>query len=159
MKQTIIFFITILVILSSCKSEKDGSLEKTISLQKIFELVNDLRAEGCNCGGTVMPPVEKLEWDYELEEAALAHSTDMNTNNYFDHTSQDGSTFVDRVNRTDYTGSPGGENIASDYTSEEAVFNGWRNSKGHCKNMMNGSFTDIGVGRSGNYWTMVLGRK
>ena len=130
-----------------------------IDEKKMLDLVNKLRAEGCMCGSTYMPPVDKLEWDDEIERAAIAHSVDMNENGYFSHTSLDGSSFSDRISGTAYEGSPGGENIAVGYTSEEAVFNGWKNSEGHCKNMMNGSFTDIAVGRSGDYWTMDFGRK
>jgi uncharacterized protein YkwD len=160
MQRTIFSFIALLIFFSSCELEhKDDSMAEIISKQKMLDMVNDIRIKGCDCGGTVMPPVGKLEWDYELERAALAHSIDMNVNNYFSHVSLDGSSFADRIKGTDYEGSPGGENIASGYRDEDAVFNGWKNSPGHCKNMMNGGFTDIAVGRSGNYWTMVFGRK
>ena len=130
-----------------------------VDKKKMLQLVNNLRKKGCNCGSTYMPPVDELQWDDELERAATSHSIDMNENNYFSHTSLDGSTFADRIRGTAYEGSPGGENIAAGYTTEEAVFNGWKNSEGHCKNMMNAGFTDIAVGRSGNYWTMNFGRK
>lgn len=157
--RNVVLFLFLVLLLQSCELEhKDDSMAEIISKQKMLDLVNDLRTSGCDCGGTIMPPVGKLEWNYELERAALAHSIDMNVQNYFSHTSLDGSTFSDRIKGTDYDGSPGGENIASGYANEEAVFNGWRNSPGHCRNMMNGSFKDIAVGRSGRYWTMVLGR-
>jgi uncharacterized protein YkwD len=102
-----------------------------------------------------MLPTKKLKWDYQLERAALAHSIDMNMNGYFDHVSLDGSTYADRINGTDYSGNPGGENIAMGYPDEQTVFDAWRN----CMNMMNAGFTDIAVGRSGNYWTMAFGVK
>ena len=158
----IVFNIIILiaVILPTCElSNEDESMAEIISKQKILDLVNDLRAKGCNCGGTYMPPVEKLKWDDELEKAAIAHSIDMNVEGYFSHQSLDGSSFSDRVKGTGYTGKPQGENIASGHQNEEAVFNGWKKSAGHCKNMMSGKSTDMAVGRSGNYWTMVLGRR
>jgi hypothetical protein len=48
--------------------------------------------------------------------AALAHSTDMATMNYFDHVSKDGSTLIDRIRRAGWTnngqGYAIGENIA-----------------------------------------------
>ncbi len=69
------------------------------------------------------------------------------------------ASFADRIRGTAYEGSPGGENIASGYANEEEVFNAWKNSEGHCKNMMNAKFTDIAVGRSENYWTMNFGIK
>lgn len=160
MKKFVLGIILLAMFLASCELDhKDNSMAEIISKQKMLDLVNDLRAEGCDCGETYMPPVGKLEWDYELERAATAHSIDMNVNNYFDHVSLDGSTFANRINGTDYSGSPQGENIAAGYQNEQAVFDGWKSSAGHCRNMMGSGHTDIAVGRSGNYWTMVFGRK
>jgi len=160
MKKFVLIIFSIALVFSSCElAHEDNSMAEIISKKKMLELVNNLRAEGCDCGGTYMPPVGKLEWDYQLERAATAHSIDMNVNSYFEHVSLDGSSYADRINGTDYTGRPQGENIASGYPNEEAVFNGWRNSPGHCRNMMGSGHTDIAVGRSGNYWTMVFGRK
>lgn len=147
-------------LVSSCEiSVKDNSLAEIVDKSKLLDLVNDQRKNGCNCGSTYMPPVNMLNWDYQLERAAISHSIDMNVKGYFSHVSLDGSSYADRINGTDYEGNPGGENIASGYRSEEEVFNGWLNSPGHCMNMMNGNITDIAVGRSGNYWTMVFGKK
>jgi uncharacterized protein YkwD len=146
--------------LLSCELEHiDNSPADIIDKNKLLKLVNNLRSQGCNCGGTNMPSVKKLEWDYQLERAALAHSIDMKTNNYFSHVSLDGSTYVDRIKGTDYSGHAGGENIAMGYPDEQSVFDAWRNSPGHCMNMMNAGFTDIAVGRSGSYWTMDFGTK
>ena len=149
----LIFFLSL-----SCELEHiDNSPAEVIDKNELLKMVNDLRTQGCNCGDTPMQPAKKLEWNYELERAALSHSIDMNTNGYFDHVSLDGSTYADRINGTDYAGRPGGENIAYGYATEKAVFDAWFNSSGHCINMMNPGFTDIAVGRSGNYWTMVFG--
>lgn len=159
MSRIVIFFV-LLAFISSCQLErKDESLAEIISKKKLQDLVNGLRAKGCDCGGTYMPPVASLKWDYQLERAAIEHSIDMNVRGYFDHVSPDGASYADRINGTDYEGYPGGENIAGGYPDEQSVFNGWRNSPGHCKNMMNGGHTDIAVGRSGSYWTMVFGRR
>jgi uncharacterized protein YkwD len=152
------FILLLALVLFSCELDyKDNSMAEIIDENKLLDLVNTIRAEGCNCGTTYMPPVKKLEWDYQLERAAIAHSIDMNVQGYFSHTSLDGSSFADRINGTDYQGNPGGENIAMGYPDENAVFQGWLNSPGHCMNMMNGGHTDIAVGRSGSYWTMVFG--
>jgi uncharacterized protein YkwD len=154
------FVIFIIGMLYSCELKHiDNSPAEIIDKSKLLDLVNQLRSEGCNCGTTTMPPVKKLKWEYQLERAALSHSIDMNTNKYFDHVSRDGATFATRISGTDYLGKPGGENIAYGYYNEQAVFEGWRNSPGHCMNMMNAGFTDIAVGRCGNYWTMVFGIK
>lgn len=39
-----------------------------------------------------------------------------------------------------------GENIAAGYTSSQAVMNGWMNSDGHRRNILNANFTQLGVG-------------
>ena len=47
------------------------------------------------------------------------------------------------------------ENIAMGQRSAQEVVQGWMNSAGHRANIMNGSYTHIGVGLSdsGYYWT------
>jgi uncharacterized protein YkwD len=106
-----------------------------------------------------------LAWNSLLLQAASGHSSDMAQNNYFSHTSLDGRTMVQRVVATGYTYSALGENIAAGQSTVESVITGWTNSPGHCQNLMNPAFQDIGVAcvRSDTasyryYWTMVLGR-
>ena len=51
-----------------------------------------------------------------------------------------------------------GENIAKGYASPQAVVNGWMNSSGHRANILNVSYTQIGIGyvAQGNYWTQMF---
>lgn len=51
-----------------------------------------------------------------------------------------------------------GENIAYGYTTPEKVVEGWLNSKGHRENILNPSFTHIGVGynKNGNSWVQLF---
>lgn len=51
-----------------------------------------------------------------------------------------------------------GENIAQGYRTPQAVVTGWMNSSGHRANILNASFTQIGVGyvADGNYWTQMF---
>ena len=51
-----------------------------------------------------------------------------------------------------------GENIAMGQTTPEAVVNGWMNSEGHRANILNSSYTQIGVGyaANGHYWTQLF---
>lgn len=155
-----IYIIITALLLNACElSVTDNSLADVIDEQELLYLVNDLRKSGCQCGDTYMEASENLEWDNELERAAKVHSIDMNVESYFSHTSLNGDTYVDRINGTNYTGDPRGENIAVGFSNEESVFQAWKNSPGHCRNMMNPGHTDIAVGRSGAYWTMVFGKK
>ena len=101
-----------------------------------------------------------------LAQAAAGHSQDMAARNYFSHTSADGRTLVDRVNATGYAWSSLGENIAAGYPSVNAVVDGWMASDGHCANLMNPAFRDIGMacvpGTASStyktYWTLDLGK-
>lgn len=106
----------------------------------LLKLVNDLRQEGCICGKQVFPPVGRLKWDTILEKTAYEHGVDLFENQYFSHTGLDGSQPWDRAARNNYPNSFVGENIARGYESEEEVILGWKNSPGHCANMMRGDF-------------------
>jgi uncharacterized protein YkwD len=107
-----------------------------------------------------------LIWDNALATAARGHSIDMSQQNYFSHTSLDGRLFHQRITAAGYPYSTCGENIASGYSTPQAVMNGWMNSPGHRANILNSAFCDIGVGYAfgsastyKNYWTQDFGRR
>lgn len=129
--------------------------------------INQVRASGANCGvDGVFGAAAPLTWNDKLTVAAEGHSQDMAAKNYFSHTSADGRTLADRVNATGYAWSSLGENIAAGYPGINAVMDGWIASPGHCANLMNAGFAEVGVvcvpGTAGDtystYWTMDLGR-
>ncbi len=74
----------------------------------------------------------------------------MGEENYFSHDSPGGpcgNDFVDRVEAAGYTGwMTLGENIAAGQTTPQEVVAGWMDSDGHCSNIMEPAFTEIGVG-------------
>jgi uncharacterized protein YkwD len=96
-----------------------------------------------------------------LRNVATAHSEDMAERNYFSHTSPEGEGPDDRAAAAGYD-AYAGENIAQGYSSAEAVMKGWMKSSGHRDNILNCSFTVIGVGVAdsprGLYWTQMFGR-
>ena len=115
---------------------------------QVIQLTNDARAAaGC-------PPLTNND---RLHNAALAHSTDMAVNDYFSHTSLDGSSMVDRIEREGYSWRRLAENIAAGYRTPQAVVNGWMNSPGHRANIENCDLTEIGVGFYDFYWTQNFG--
>jgi hypothetical protein len=93
----------------------------------------------------------------QLYDAAVSHSEDMVTNNFFSHTGSDGSTFVDRIEEAGYTGSPYGECIGWGYPTAEAMVEGWMNSPPHHDIIMSTSADRIGISHQGNYWTLDVG--
>jgi uncharacterized protein YkwD len=104
-----------------------------------------------------MPPVAPVKWNVLLELAAVKHSVDMKTKKYFAHNSPSGSTPQSRIKAAGFSYSLMGENIASGPSKEESVISGWLGSEGHCKNIMNAGFQEMGVGRADNLWTQVFG--
>ncbi len=131
----------------------------------LMTLINQARASARTCGSTAYPTAAPLAWNGKLFDAAAAHSADMATKNYFSHTSQDGRTFDQRITAAGYSWSNIGENIAAGQSSASSVMAGWMASAGHCSNIMNSSFTQVGVACVINnsatfrtYWTMDLGR-
>jgi len=120
----------------------------TTQQQDVLRLINQKRAAGCNCGTKYYPKAPALTLDSRLNKAANVHATDMTTKNFFSHTGSDGSQPWDRITRQGYTWSNVGENIAAGYSTASAVVQGWMNSPGHCANIMNPNFTNLGVGYS-----------
>lgn len=133
--------------------------------QEILDRVNQARAAGRTCGTNSYGPAPALRWNGVLFNAAGAHSTDMAANNYFSHTSQDGRNPGQRITGAGYAWSAYGENIAAGQSSAQAVVDGWLASPGHCANIMNASYADIGTACVASststyrtYWTMELAR-
>lgn len=102
-------------------------------------------------------PQDILYFDMGLCEASRFHCDDMNANNHFAHESSDGTSFFDRVSRW-YTEGGVGENIAYGYgDGYNTVFIGWMCSPGHRENIMRSSFTELGTGVTGTYYTQDFG--
>lgn len=132
--------------------------------EAILQQINTARTAGRVCGTEILPPVAAMRWNDVLFSAAARHSQDMATRNYFSHTSPEGVTFWQRISMEGYTGWGAGENIAAGQGSPQEAVAGWLASPGHCANLMNRDFTEMGAGyalhRNGDlsiYWTQVFG--
>ncbi|PIC63390.1 hypothetical protein CSV79_12190 [Sporosarcina sp. P13] len=99
--------------------------------------------------------LKPLQFDAALQNSAKQKSADMATNNYFSHTSPTYGSPFDQMRAHGVTYRSAGENIAKGYRNAEAVVTAWMNSPGHRRNILNDSFTHIGIGYDGNghYWT------
>jgi len=110
-------------------------------------LTNEVRAEGANCDSMGMfGPTTPLTMQPALRCAARMHSKDMVDQDYFDHTGLDGRSPFDRMGEAGYSGGLMGENIAWGQRSPQEVVDGWVDSDGHCANIMNPGFSELGVG-------------
>ena len=116
---------------------------------EVVDLVNEIRAaEGLG----------KLEENWELSRVARFKSRDMREKRYFSHTSPTYGSPFEMMRAFGLAYRTAGENIAMGYPTPEAVVDGWMNSEGHRANILNPSFTVIGVGyvSQGNYWTQMF---
>ncbi len=102
-----------------------------------------------------------LEEDWQLSRVARYKSEDMKNNNYFSHTSPTYGSPFQMMKSFGISYRSAGENIARGQSSPEAVVNAWMNSSGHRANILNSSFTHIGVGyvADGKYWTQMFIKK
>lgn len=117
--------------------------------KEVVRLVNEIRAEN---------GLSALTYDWELSRVARYKSQDMKDNKYFSHTSPVYGSPFQMIKNFGISYRSAGENIAKGYTTPQAVVNGWMNSSGHRANILNSSYTHIGVGyvASGNYWTQMF---
>lgn len=126
---------------------------------ELLAAVNAQRAAGAVCDGESFGPAPALVTHPLLVEAARAHSHDMVTRAFFSHTNPDGEDPGDRLEALGYPWTAYGENIASGQTSVDEVMRAWMGSPGHCSNIMDPDFTEIGLGFHETRWTQVFGRR
>ena len=88
----------------------------------------------------------------------------MANGNFFDHRDPDGRTPGDRAELAGYSGQRIGENIAAGLDEVEKVVVGWLASPGHCANLMNAQYSELGAAyavdpksNAGIYWTALFG--
>ena len=94
-----------------------------------------------------------LKDNAKLRKAAVGHSADMVSEGFFDHTSPDGDSFVDRILGAGYAkrndGWTLGENLAwgtGDLSSAKGVMDAWMNSAGHKANILKRAYKEVGIG-------------
>jgi uncharacterized protein YkwD len=88
----------------------------------------------------------------KLRKAAAGHNDDMVADGFFDHTSPNGDTFVDRILDAGYAkrndGWTIGENLAwgtGELSTPQAMMNAWMNSSGHKANILKKSYKEVGI--------------
>lgn len=137
----------------------DPKPKTTLNKTLLLRLVNDIRSKGCQCGNTYYNAATPLTWNDQLEQAAAAHSNDMQTKRYFGHTSPNGDNAGERIDRAGYSWMAFGENIGMGYRNEAEVVQAWKESPSHCKNLMDKKFKEMGVARTEKYWVQTFGSK
>jgi len=130
---------------------------------RVLQLVNDARARRTRCGERSFEPAPPVRLSETLASVAFGHAADMAKHNYFEHEDLTGRSPADRVRAVGYREKLVGENIAYGPKSAEEVVQGWLDSPGHCENIMDSRFAEMGIAyaagqaaRRGLYWVQLL---
>lgn len=103
----------------------------------VIKLVNEARAK---------QGLAPLTENQKLSTSAKMKAEDMLKNQYFAHNSPSGTTPSYLADSAGYVYSSFGENLAyGNFKNNDALMNGWMNSSGHKANILNPSYTEIGV--------------
>ena len=101
----------------------------------LLAATNDQRAkEG-------LPSLRESE---RLSQAAMLKANDIIQNQYWDHTSPSGVEPWQWIQKTNYTYSEAGENLARDFSTADGTVAGWMASEKHRENMLKPSYSDVG---------------
>ncbi|MBQ7681945.1 MAG: serine protease [Oscillibacter sp.] len=117
-----------------------------------LEVVRLVNAERARYG------LSALAADAELSRVARYKSRDMREKGYFSHESPTYGTPFQMMKSFGITYRTAGENIAYGYATPAKVVEAWMNSEGHRANILNASYTRLGVGyvADGHYWTQMF---
>ncbi|PSL42441.1 putative YkwD family protein [Salsuginibacillus halophilus] len=132
-------------------SEVESS-EMSAFEQEVVDLTNEERAA---------QGLAPLEPHNELANVAEIKSEDMRDNNYFSHDSPTYGSPFDMLETYGVNYRTAGENIAAGQRTPEEVVDGWMNSDGHRANILDESYTHIGIGHAEggsyqHYWTQMF---
>jgi uncharacterized protein YkwD len=130
---------------------------------RALQLVNQVRANGARCGQRSFAPAPPVTLSMTLASVALGHAADMAEHAYFEHEDLIGRSPAQRVREAGYAEKLVGENIAYGPQSIDEVVQGWLDSPGHCENIMDPRFAQMGIAyapgqlsRRGLYWVQLL---
>ena len=130
---------------------------------RALQLVNEVRARGTRCGDRSFAPAPPVKLSETLAVVAFGHADDMAKHNYFEHEDLKGRSPADRVRAFGYPEKLVGENIAYGPKSADEVVQGWLDSPGHCENIMDPRFAEMGIAsaagrnaRRGLFWVQLL---
>ena len=137
--------------------------DASVLATRTLRLVNEVRARGTRCGEHSFAPAPPLKLSDKLASVALGHAADMARHGYFEHEDLAGHSPAERVRAVGYPEKLVGENIAYGPKSTEEVVQGWLDSPGHCENIMDPRFGEMGIGyaaglatKHGLYWVQLL---
>lgn len=130
---------------------------------RTLQLINEVRARGTHCGAHAFGPAPPVRLSDTLANVAFGHAADMAEHDYFEHEDRAGHSPAQRVRAVGYEETLVGENIAYGPQSADEVVQGWLDSPGHCENIMDPRFAEMGIAyaagrasRRGLFWVQLL---
>ena len=127
----------------------------TLDTRQAVKLINDYRRTN---------GLKPLKLHPKLVRAAKSHSTDLAKWDRISHYGSDGANPWDRVKRAGYNASLAAENVGTGQASFKEVLRGWKESKGHNKNLLLPDAKHMGIAlvqrprtEFKTFWTLVLG--
>lgn len=132
------------LIVSKEKSSDELRAIEMAQARQIFDVTNVIRKRH---------HLKPLKWSDAVAKVAYGHSQDMEMNQYFSHDSPQHGTVGNRLTKGAVSFQLAGENIAAQYTDGLAAVEGWLNSEGHRKILLEEDFTHLGVGVYKKYYT------
>ncbi|WP_216624842.1 CAP domain-containing protein [Paenibacillus foliorum] len=120
-----------------------GNKDSSQFAQQVLDIVNQERSKA---------GLTPLTMNAELSKMAMVKAQDMSNNNYFDHNSPTHGSPFDMMKEFGITYNSAGENIAKGQTTPTQVMNDWMNSPGHKANILNSSYTKIGIAYYNSEW-------
>jgi len=88
-----------------------------------------------------LPPLKAAP---QLNRSAQGWTNVMVSSDQFTH----GTNFASRISATGYVWRSAGENIATGFATPRAVVRAWMGSYGHCQNILNPTYRNVGTGVS-----------
>jgi uncharacterized protein YkwD len=143
--------------------EVPAASKAPVLASRALQLVNEARARGARCGERSFAPAPPVKLSGTLGDVARGHALDMAVHDYFEHQDLKGHSPADRVRAVGYKEKLVGENIAYGPKSADDVVQGWLDSPGHCENIMDPRFEEMGIAyapgqasKRGLFWVQVL---
>lgn len=127
-------------------------------LMILLELHNRVRAntlpvESLACNRSNSPALP-LSLSAPLTRVAQKHADWMAHQDTLSH----GASLSGRVKSEHYAYKRIAENIAKAQLPAEALLQLWLRNARHCKNILNPAYESIGIGKNGQYWSVVFGK-
>ena len=159
-------------------SQEIPSLSTDVQQEYLSE-INKARTANQYCGSEFFPAVTAFTWNEKLYKSSYEHSYDLASTNTFSHTGSGQesdwtgvnlgkeSILKERLAAYNYSWSRIAENIGAGTNTDTAakIVTQLMASEGHCRNIMNADYTEVGMALVKNentdyihYWTQNFGR-